>query len=256
MKTIKSEFKRKGVNFQQDKEIPYLIHTQADNKRAIIKSKWYDNNTLVFQDKASAAIVEILEPCEGEYICDLCAAPGIKSSLILQLTKNRSKLICNDFNKFRLQFAKDFLYRLKLKNFTLINSDGTKFPLRLDIKFDKVLIDAPCSGSGTFLANPELKWRQNYAFLNQNIVVQKKLIECGLNFLKSGGILVYSTCSLYPEEGEHQISKIYNQIVPLDIPKYFSPGYKINNKSLEGIGRLFPSIHKTQGFFVSRLKKK
>ena len=128
--------------------------------------------------------------------------------------------------------------------------------MKPDIKFDKILIDAPCTGSGTFLSHPELKWRQNNAFLNQNVVIQKKLIESGLNLLKKGGILVYSTCSLYPEEGEYQINEIYDQITPLDLPQYFSKSYKINNTILKGTGRLFPSIHNTQGFFVSRLKKK
>jgi 16S rRNA C967 or C1407 C5-methylase (RsmB/RsmF family) len=61
---------------------------------------------------------------------------------------------------------------------------------------------------------------------------------------------------LYPEEGELQINKIYDQVQPLDLPKYFSPSYKINKKSLRGMGRLFPSIHNTHGFFVSKLKKK
>jgi 16S rRNA (cytosine967-C5)-methyltransferase len=253
---IKSEFQKKGIPLQQDKEISYILYTQARYKRAILKSKYYNNYTLIFQDRASVVIAELLRPQQGEFICDLCAAPGIKSSIILQLSDNRSRILCNDFSNSRLRFTKNFFHRLKALDISFLNSDGTCFPMKNDIKFDKILIDAPCTGSGTFLSHPELKWRQNNAFLNQNVVIQKKLIESGLNLLKKGGILVYSTCSLYPEEGEYQINEIYDQITPLNLPKYFSKCYKINNIILKGTGRLFPSIHNTQGFFVSRLKKK
>ncbi len=253
---IKSEFQKEGIKIQQDEKIPYILHTQAQYKRLIISNKLYKDNTLLFQDWASAAIVELLEPHQGGLICDLCAAPGIKSSLIVQLSKNRYRLLCNDFSNSRLQFTKDFFSLFKNIDICILNSDGTNFPVKFDFKFDKILIDAPCTGSGTFLSHPELKWRQNNEFLNQNVVIQKKLIESGLNLLKKGGNLVYSTCSLYPEEGEYQINEIYDQITPLDLPKYFSKSYKINNTILKGTGRLFPSIHNTQGFFVSRLKKK
>ena len=253
---IRRDLKQKGIILQKDKNIPYILHVPIADKKGIVTSKWYENSTLIFQDKASATIAQLLNPVKGDFICDLCAAPGIKSSLIMQLSNNQSRILCNDFNRSRLQFTKGFFINMKVMNTFLLNSDGIKLPVKLGIKFDKILIDAPCTGSGTFLSNPELKWRQNYKFLNQNVTIQKKLIQSGLNLLKSGGILVYSTCSLYPEEGEYQINEIFDQILPLDLPKYFSPSYKINDKALKGTGRLFPSIHNTQGFFVSRLKKK
>ena len=254
--SIKNDFDKKKITFQQDKDIPFIFHSQLGDKGEIIRSKWYQNKFLIFQDKASALIAQLLKPDKGDFICDLCAAPGMKSSLILPLNNNRLRLICNDFSNSRLEFTKHYFDVQNRTDVFLLNSDGTKFPARSEVKFDKILIDAPCSGSGTFLSNPELKWRQNVSFLNQNVIIQEKLIESGLNLLKSGGILVYSTCSLYPEEGELQINKIYDQIQPLDLPKYFSPSYKINKKSLRGMGRLFPSIHNTHGFFVSKLKKK
>ena len=253
---IRRDFNQKGIALQKDQDIPFLLHVPIANKKEIVTSKWYENNTLIFQDKASAAIAKLLKPVKGDFICDLCAAPGIKSSLIMQLSNNQSRLLCNDFSNPRLQFTKSFFLNMKVMNTFLLNSDGINLAVKFGIKFDKILIDAPCTGSGTFLSNPELKWRQNHAFLNQNIVIQKKLIKSALNLLKPGGILVYSTCSLYPEEGEYQINEIYDQMIPLDIPDYFSPSYKINKKILKGTGRLFPSIHSTQGFFVSKLKKK
>ena len=256
VKIIESDFQKAGIRFKQDKEFPYLLNLHPKYKKEIITSKWYKNNTLIFQDKASAAIIELLKPSKRDYICDLCAAPGIKSSLIMQLTNNQSKLISNDFSEKRLRFTKKLFQNMKVLGVCLLNSDGTNLPVKSNIKFDKILIDAPCTGSGTFLSNPELKWRQNYAFLTQNVVIQKRLLGSGLKLLKPEGIMIYSTCSLYPEEGEYQINEIFHKVTPLDLPDYFSPSYEINNKTLRGTGRLFPSIHNTQGFFVSRLKKK
>ncbi|MFW9824332.1 MAG: hypothetical protein ACFFE4_15420, partial [Candidatus Thorarchaeota archaeon] len=108
----------------------------------------------------------------------------------------------------------------------------------------------------TFLANPELKWRQNSRFLHQNMLLQEKLFENALKLLKQDGILVYSTCSLYPEEGEYLISKFINYLEPLELPDWLSPSYTLNNSLLPGTGRLFPSVHHTQGFFIGKFKKK
>ena len=118
------------------------------------------------------------------------------------------------------------------------------------------MLDAPCTGNGTFLTNPELKWRQNDNFLHQNTVLQKKLLEKALKLLKPNGILVYSTCSLYPEEGEHLIMNFQDFLEPQTLPKWFSPSYNIEGTVLPGTGRLFPAIHHTQGFFIGKFKKK
>lgn len=255
-KLIKSDFLNKGIKIDSDREIPYLLHVHPQYKREILTSKWYSDNSIIFQDRASAAIVELINPTMGDFICDLCAAPGIKSSLIEQLSNNHLKLLCNDFSGFRLRLARELFHQLRIFKTSFLNSDGTNFPIKKNVWFDKLLIDAPCTGSGTFLSHPELKWRQNYAFLNQNVLIQKKLIQSGLKLLKPGGTMIYSTCSLYPEEGEYQINDIFDQVEPLDLPDYFSPSYKIKATNLKGTGRLFPSVHNTQGFFVSRLKKK
>lgn len=253
---VKKELNEKSISFSQDKDIPYMFHVSLKDKRRVLLSNLHKKGFILFQDKASSAIVELLAPQSGEFICDMCTAPGIKSSLIAQLSKNETKIICNDFNLNRLVFSHIFLKFLKASNYLLLNSDGTNLPIRLNTQFDKILIDAPCTGSGTFLLNPELKWRQNYKFLNQNLIIQEKLIKSGLKFLKKNGILVYSTCSLYPEEGENQMIKFKEFLEPLDLPRWISPSYKIEGSIINGTGRLFPAIHHTQGFFVGKFKKK
>ncbi len=245
-----------GINAKQDTNFSEVFYTELKNKKKIILNRLYKEGKLVIQDKASFAVTHLLEPQANELICDLCAAPGIKTSIIAQLSQNRAKIIANDFSKQRLRGTRQLLKKLNVMNTNLMNSDGIKLPVRFTNFFDKILLDAPCTGSGTFSTNPELKWRQNEGFLHQNLVLQEKLLKSAINLLKPSGILVYSTCSLYPEEGELQVLKVLNHFKPMELPKWFSPSYKIDHQHIPGTGRLFPATHRTKGFFIAKFKKK
>ena len=254
-KNVKYKIKDSKI-FIKDLHLPDLYHVPLSRKSQFVTSTRYKSGDMIILDKGSAAIVNILSPMSGEKILDMCSAPGIKSSLISQYTETNAQVIAEEFLTERAQQMRIFIDKIANKNFYFLNTDSIQPPLRDDILFDKILLDAPCTGSGTFLSNPELKWRQNEGFLHQNIVLQKKLLDTALSRLKSDGILVYSTCSLYPEEGELQILEILDKVEPLRIPKWFSPSYEISGKTIPGTGRLFPSIQDTQGFFVGKFKKK
>jgi len=252
---IESELKQQGIEFHPDSNIPELYHISNEKKSIILQNHWYRSGHLIFQDKASAAVVSILDPQPNELICDLCAAPGIKTSLIAQNTNNTAQIFAIDVQTQRTNQLKQLLHHLNVSGVGILNTDGLNLPFRSSFHFDKVLLDAPCTGSGTFLTNPELKWRQNQKFLQQNCYFQSKLLETAMSILKPGGILVYSTCSLYPEEGELQILKFKDTLLPLSLPNWISACYQIDESPLDGMGRLFPAIHQTQGFFVTKLQK-
>jgi 16S rRNA (cytosine967-C5)-methyltransferase len=245
-----------GINAKRDAHFTQVFYTELKNKKKILFNRMYKEGKLVIQDKASFAVAHLLEPQANEMICDMCAAPGIKTSIIAQLSQNKAKIIANDFSKSRVNAMRPLLRKLNVLNTNLMNSDSIQFPIRFTNFFDKILLDAPCTGSGTFSTNPELKWRQNEGFLHQNSILQEKLLKSAVNLLKPSGILVYSTCSLYPEEGEHQVLKILNQFNPMELPKWFSPSYYIDNRHIPGTGRLFPATHHTKGFFIAKFKKK
>ena len=253
---FKNELNSYHIPIKQDREIPELLYIPNNKKSLILKSKSYLSDKIIFQDKASAAVIKVLSPQPFEYIFDMCAAPGNKTNLIAQYTLNQARVVAGEFLTKRAYIMSKLINRYNVLNTHLINTDSIQFPLRFENYFDKILLDAPCTGSGTFLTNPELKWRQNKVFLHQNITLQEKLIRSALKLLKPNGIFVYSTCSLYPEEGELQILKYLDKMEPLQLPEWFSPSYKINDKIIHGTGRLFPSIHHTKGFFIGKFKKK
>lgn len=253
---IKSELEKLNISFTKDTHIEDLIIVPSNMKSEILKSHIYQRGFLIFQDKASAAVIDVLSPQPKEFVCDMCAAPGIKTSFIAQKMKNQGKIIAGEFLNTRIRIMKQLLDHLNVVNTHILNVDSIVIPLRLQNMFDRILLDAPCTGSGTFLKNPELKWRQNQKFLHQNTVLQKKLFESALKLLKPGGILVYSTCSLYPEEGEQLIINFQDYLEPQNLPKWFSPSYPVEGAVLPGTSRLFPSTHQTQGFFIGKFKKK
>ncbi|MFX1569337.1 MAG: RsmB/NOP family class I SAM-dependent RNA methyltransferase [Promethearchaeota archaeon] len=253
---IEEDFKKKGINYHKDNHLPNLFWIPRTEKGKVIRSKFYQNGSLLFQDKASVAVIQFLAPNKKEKICDLCAAPGIKTSLISQYLNNTGNIIAGEFLSKRAIAMRYLLTQLNVLNVHLVNTDSIDFPVRYQKYFDKILLDAPCTGSGAFLTSPELKWRQNEKFLHQNVLLQEKLLQSAIDLLKPGGIIVYSTCSLYPEEGEYQINKYIDKLESMKLPDWTDKGYKIDGMLIPGTARLFPAKHHTEGFFIAKFKKK
>ncbi|MFX1239335.1 MAG: hypothetical protein ACFE8P_16665, partial [Promethearchaeota archaeon] len=246
----------RNIKYKKDGVVEGLYQVPIQYKKEIIRSESFKQGNIILQDKSSVSVVNLLDPRPNELICDICAAPGMKTTLIAQYSDYSSRIIALDFSLIRIKQFKGLKNHNNPLNLFLLNTDSIKIPIRPEIKFDKILLDAPCTGSGALGPHPELKRRQSISFLFQNSVIQNKLLNTSLSLLKKNGILVYSTCSLYPEEGEYQIKKILNQVTPLEIPSWFSPSYRINGKKIPGAGRLFPSIHESQGFFIGKYQKK
>ncbi len=255
-KVIGEEFRRIGVETTPDEDFPTILKANVKHKSIILSSTIFRENEMIIQDKASYSAVQLLDPQPDDIICDLCAAPGIKTSLIAHQTENSAYIVAGDFHQNRTIEMTSLLNSFSVTNTRTIQYDGIHPPLPKN-SFDRILLDAPCTGSGTFTSNPVLKWRQNQQFLKRHIFLQESLLKSALSLLKVGGILVYSTCSLYPEEGEYQIKKIEN--LPLDFPEppqWLPESYPINDSSISGSGRFSPADHNTIGFFVSKMVKK
>ncbi len=264
VKKIQADFSRLGISLKQDEQFSFLFHVPVIQRELVVKQPWYKNGYVIFQDKASIVTVIILDPQPGEQIFDLCAAPGLKTSLIAQFTANRAHILAGELNSGRAQQMRRLMRQMNAQNIRLVNCDNTKAPFReLNIVevFDRVLVDAPCMGSGTFLSDPSLKWQQKEKFLHHNVITQRRLLERSINLVRPGGVVVFSTCSFYPEEGEQQIlhilrlNKWKGRLEFLPLPEWIAPPYKIPGLPAVGCGRLFPSLNGTQGFFFAKFRK-
>jgi len=210
-------------------------------------------------EKSSCIPPLVLAPKPGETIVDMAASPGGKTTFISMLMKNRGAVIAVEPQKERLQALIDNIHRMGAINVAVLNVDGRKLP-SMGIVADKVLLDAPCSGEGIIHKDPTRKKDRGAKDIYFCSTLQKELILAAFDCLKPGGIMVYSTCSLAPEENEYVVDFLLqkrNATVEeiewgdeaLDLP---------NLKKFEEVRkarRLYPHKHRCSGFFVARIRK-
>jgi NOL1/NOP2/sun family putative RNA methylase len=208
----------------------------------------------------------ILNPTEKDLVLDMCAAPGNKSSYLAQIMNNKGLIIANDIDKNRIKTLKYVLKKLGVTNTIITNNDGTK--LKTSLKFNKILLDAPCSCEGTIRKKPKIlkTWSRN--LINKKSDLQKKLILNAYKLLKNKGVLVYSTCTIAPEENEEVINYLLNkkkdakiEEIKLDpnllnytkgIIKYKNKKY---NKELKKAIRIDSYKTDLEYFFICKIRK-
>ncbi len=178
--------------------------------RSIRKLPGYFEGKWLIQDRSSQWVAPLLSPIKGDKILDACAAPGTKTTHLAQLIEDDAEILAIDRSGIRLKLLKENLERLDIKSVKFLKIDATKL---LDIKpeyinyFDKILIDAPCSGLGTLARNPDARWKITKETIDQLITIQEKLLETIVPLLNKNGLLVYSTCTICPSENNLLIEK-------------------------------------------------
>ena len=246
---------QQGVQVEQDKEIPFLLRV-IESRRPIHHVEIIKECKVIIQDKASILTVFALNPCENELIYDICAAPGIKTSLIMQLTENKAKIVAIDINRDRIENM------IKLLKKYGVNIDRIKFVLgdsRI-LKFrkipDKILIDAPCTSSGAISKDPAIKLHlENLSKLDWYVEIQSKLVENVIvQFSGKEVEVVYATCSLLPQEGEEILEKLLEKYYfKLIKPLTYLPNGYAKYSIFDKVCRTFPHIHQCEGFFISKI---
>jgi 16S rRNA (cytosine967-C5)-methyltransferase len=185
-------------------------------------------------------------------VLDLCAAPGGKTAFIADVMQNKGEIVALDRFESRLKILQKNLDRLKVTNVTSITIDANEFT---DEKgFDRVLVDAPCSGLGTLTKKPDLKWKRDLGDIRNIVNIQYELLKRGAGLLKQGGSLVYSTCTVEPEENSEIIKKFLseNANFKLIYAGNFLPEELVAE---DGTVQTFPHIHGLDGSFAAKLEK-
>ncbi len=205
-----------------------LIHTSA-----------FNNGLLIAQDEMAQKVSNYLEVKQDEWVLDMCAAPGGKTTHLSALMKNTGRIDAFEINKNKIPYFEDNIKRLDVKNIFLYNKDSLMH--RPSFLYDKILLDPPCSGLGVIKRKPEIKYK-NLNFIELNSLVKKQylLLKKAYQLLKPGGILLYVTCTINKDENINQIQKIlnlYNDLELLEEQQIF--GYEEN----------------TDGFYYSKLLK-
>jgi 16S rRNA (cytosine967-C5)-methyltransferase len=206
------------------------------------------------QDQASQLVSILLEPGSDHRILDLCAAPGSKASHIASLTGGKAWIIACDRHPQRVNSLRFTCQRLGIDSVDAVALDATQ-PLPFvesALTFDRVLLDAPCSGTGTLRGNPEIKWRLSPDDIPRMAELQLSLLGRAAFSVASTGRLVYSTCSIEREENEAVIDRFLKSGAPFRIVR---PAARADLITSESFVRTFPHRHGTDGFFAAVLER-
>jgi 16S rRNA (cytosine967-C5)-methyltransferase len=209
----------------------------------------------IIQDEASQLVTSIVDPKPGKRILDACAAPGGKTTHMAQKMENRGEIYAMDLSQGKLDLIEEICQRLGIKIVSTIKGDATKpLPIPQGLRFDRVLADVPCSGFGTLRKNPDLKWRRREEDIKRLSELQFSILNNLSNYVNEGGVLIYSTCTVFCEENEDVVEKFlgehpefYLGRIDRILPEKFQPFFK------DGYFKTFPPKDKMDGFFVARL---
>ncbi len=237
---------------------PWGIRLQG--KPAINRWDLFANGSLEVQDEGSQILCMLVSPRRSDMVIDFCAGAGGKTLLLGAMMRSQGRLYAFDVSAARLAKAKPRIARSGLSNVTSVqiaNENDTRVK-RLAGKAQRVLVDAPCSGMGTLRRNPDLKWRQTPADLAELTELQARILASAARCVAPGGRLIYSTCSLLPQENEQQIEAFLAQHEEFELVSVEqvlgdrNPGLV----SEQGMLKLRPDTHQTDGFFAAVLERR
>jgi 16S rRNA (cytosine967-C5)-methyltransferase len=251
-----------------------LIRKMRDRNIEVVKTKYsptgisfftdlnpaeipeFRSGLFTVQDEGAQLISHLLDPEPGEKILDACSSPGGKSTHIAEITGNRGEIIACDVNPSRLKLVESQSRRLGVEIIKTICADASSERFLEKERFDKILVDAPCSGLGTIRRNPDAKWKKTWSDILELSEIQFRILSETSIRLKVNGIIVYAVCTLMPEENEVVIQRF------LSVHPEFKIDLEIESTSpikafldKDGFFISDPVRHNMDGFFAVRLRK-
>jgi 16S rRNA (cytosine967-C5)-methyltransferase len=224
-------------------------------------SNAFKDGLLTIQDESSMLVARALGPESGEHILDSCAAPGGKTTHIAELLNGTGKVISVDLHEHKVKLIKEQVDRLHLTNVETMATDSRKLQEVFEKEsFDRILIDAPCSGLGVIRRKPDIKYQKQEKDIIHLATIQSTILASVAPLLKKGGTLVYSTCTMDKEENDEVVEKFLNHHdeYERDLTVVNRLPEKIRGHAVtkDGQVQILPHHFGTDGFFISCLRKR
>ena len=252
-------FQKEGIEAKEgiiSPESVYLPHASG-----IFDTKIFSEGFFQVQDESSMLVAHILDPKPGKVVMDLCAAPGGKTTHIAELMKNNGTVYAFDIHEHKVSLIKENCLRLGITIVNTLAADSLMLSEEYNGLADYLLLDAPCSGLGVLGRRPDLRFRKNKDDIINMSRLSKKLLIKAADYLKSGGVLCFSTCTITKEENDETIDWFLNERPDFILSSFdhllpFEANEEDNNAAKTGKLQLLPQKHGVEGFFISRLIKK
>lgn len=261
---VLKEFKENNLNLKNVSFYKNAFLVENAKEDLLINLNCYKNGEIYLQSLSSMLPPLVMNPQKNSEILDMCSAPGGKTTLMAVLTENQANIMACEVNKIRAERLKYNIAMQGTKKINIFNIDASK----LDdfYRFDKILLDAPCSGSGTIQLSDEKSYKNiSKAMIEKLSKIQKQLLKKALTLVKVGGEILYSTCSIFKEENEEVVKDILKQfnaeIVPINNIDDKEKNIHILDEnlpqlptSLQGAITIKPT-NEYEGFFIVKLRK-
>ena len=249
--TVEKLLTENEINFEKSVYHPttYKIKNLGNS---ITKTESFQNGFITIQDPSASLAAQLTDAKPGMRVIDLCAAPGGKSFKIAEMMENKGVLISNDKYWGKLKILISEAERLGISIIEQHKEDAAE--CTTEERADVVIIDAPCSGSGTFSKKPDIKWKREIEDIYKLNKIQKDILKNAPNLIKDDGAIVYSTCSIDPEENNLMAEWFLNTFPDFKLDP--AENYLPKDVCKDGYMQTFPNIHGTDGAFAARFVKK
>ncbi|HET7616427.1 MAG TPA: 16S rRNA (cytosine(967)-C(5))-methyltransferase RsmB, partial [Bacillales bacterium] len=227
-------------------------------KGTVQQTEGFREGLFTIQDESSMLAAHALDVKEGMDVLDACAAPGGKSTHIAQLMKNSGRITALDIHTHKIKLIEDQAKRLGISNIDAVNLDSRKAREKFgERKFDRILVDAPCSGFGVIRRKPDIKWSKTKEDVARLADIQEDILVSVAPLLKPGGKMVYSTCTIEKEENERVARSFLenNTRFSLDFSLADKLPMDLGGEAESGMIQILPHTAGTDGFFIAAFKK-
>jgi len=244
-----------GVTAAASRNLPESIEITS-LPLSISELSSYKQGMFTVQDEGATLISHILDPQAGETIIDACAAPGGKATHIAELMQNRGRVLAFDINAHRLPMVAESCRRLGITIVETIEADARKLDKYISEKADRVLVDVPCTGLGVLRRRVEARWRRTPDQFETLPELQYAILSGAAQCVKTGGVLLYCTCTIEPEENQQVVARFLNTHPQFQIHNVLPEELKQvkNLVSAEGYVQTYPHLHNIDGFFAVRMQ--
>lgn len=247
--------KLKDLNYNVEKGVVCPTSIRIIKGSNVENNPLFSEGCITVQDESAMLAVLALEVKKNQKLFDMCLAPGGKSTHMAELLQGTGSVLAWDLYDHKIDLILDNARRLGIKNIHAEVADATKFNDKLQATFDGVLVDVPCSGLGIIRKKPEIKWTKTQKDMEALYHIQESILENACKYVKKGGTVVYSTCTLNVMENEKRIYKFLKKNKEFEIEKL---NFGIHNNFLyndSGMLTILPSAE-MDGFFIAKLRRK